>query len=176
MSQHPPDNGGRQVHRYEAPLEVLESISRHGDLARRLRPVVPFEVITVLLHDPADVMRLHILEAEHAPGARPGPDFSPVESPGGWVWQTQQPMVIPDYEQEARFPRPIPVWRALGLWAGCYLPLSTAQRRLGTINFASIRPRAYEEGDLHFFGQVARQVAVAVDNALNFERAQCYAG
>src|SRR5205807_1661770 len=81
------------LRRYEALLGVLESITRHGDLtelfhdlARRLRLVVPFDFITVLLHDPAeDVMRLHIMESEQPTHVRRGPNTTPVESPGGWV-------------------------------------------------------------------------------------------
>jgi formate hydrogenlyase transcriptional activator len=170
------------LRRYEALLGVLESITRHGDLtelfhdlARRLRLVVPFDFITVLLHDAAeDVMRLHIMESEQPTNVRRGPNTTPVESPGGWVWQTQEPMVIADYELETRFPRVSPVWRDFGMRSGYYLPLTTAQRRLGTINFASRQPRRYDARDLHLFQQVARAAAVAVDNALNFQQAQTY--
>jgi formate hydrogenlyase transcriptional activator len=178
MSPEPAD----AVQCYEALLGVLESISRHSDLselfhdlAQRLRAVIPFDFITVLLHDSAEnVMRLHIMESGQAESVRLGPNTAPVESPGGWVWQTQQPMVIADYEQETRFPRLIPVWRGYGMRSGYYLPLTTAQRRLGTINFASRQPRTYDEPELHLFQQVARAAAVAVDNALHFREAQDY--
>ncbi len=52
--------------------------------------------------------------------------------------------------------------------SGYYLPLTTPQHRLGSINFASAQPRAYDAWDLRLFGRVARLVAVAVDTALNF--------
>jgi formate hydrogenlyase transcriptional activator len=180
MTPESPDAGA--LRRYEALLGVLESITRHGDLtelfhdlARRLRLVVPFDFITVLLHDPAeDVMRLHIMESEEPDHVRLGPNTTPVESPGGQVWQTQLPLVIADYELETNFPRLIPVWRGFGMRSGYYLPLTTAQRRLGTINFASRQPRSYDARDLHLFQQVARAAAVAVDNALNFQQAQTY--
>jgi formate hydrogenlyase transcriptional activator len=180
MTPESPDAGALQ--RYEVLLGVLESITRHGDLpelfhdlAQRLRLVVPFDFITVLLHDAAEeVMRLHIMESGQVEGVRLGPNTTPVESPGGWVWQTQQPMVIADYEQEKRFPRISHVWRDFGMRSGYYLPLTTAQRRLGTINFASRQPRTYDARDLHLFQQVARAAAVAVDNALNFQESQHY--
>lgn len=128
MTPETPDAGTLQ--RYETLLGVLESITRHGDLtelfhdlAQRLRLVVPFDFITVLLHDAAEnVMRLHIMESAQPQSVRLGPNTTPVESPGGWVWQTQQPMVIPDYEEEARFPRVAPVWRGYGMRSGYYLP------------------------------------------------------
>jgi hypothetical protein len=130
MSLQAPDVGALQ--RYEVLLGVLESITRHDDLtelfhdlAQRLRLVVPFDFITVVLYEPAEnVMRLHIMESEQPQQVRLGPDTSPVESPGGWVWQAQQPMVIADYEQETRFPRVTPVWRGYGMRSGYYLPLT----------------------------------------------------
>ncbi len=167
---------------YQALLEVSESITRHGDLAelfhdlaRRLRPIVPFDFISVMLHDDdKDVMRLHILESERPQQLHHGPDTVPAESPGGVVWQTQQPMLIADFEQETRYPDMTPVWRGFGMRSGYYLPLTTAQRRLGTIHFASAAPRRYDPADLELFQQAARLAAVAVDNALNFEKAECY--
>jgi formate hydrogenlyase transcriptional activator len=73
-----------------------------------------------------------------------------------------------------RFPQMTPTWRAFGMRSGYYLPLTTPQRRLGAINFASASPRTYDSCDLKLFAQVARLVAVAVDNALNFQTAQTY--
>jgi formate hydrogenlyase transcriptional activator len=182
MSREPETGSALRLQQYQALLEVSESITRHGDLpelfhdlARRLRRVVPFDLISVLLHDEsADVMRLHVLESEQPGRVRQGPDVTPVQSPGGWVWQTQEPLIIRDFEQEARFPAMTPVWRSLGMKSGCYLPLTTAQRRLGTINFASTRPVEHDPSELLLFRQVARLGAVAVDNALNFHSARCY--
>jgi formate hydrogenlyase transcriptional activator len=182
MSDAPREGGPAAPHPYQALLEVSESIARYGDLpelmgdlARRLRRVVPFDFISLLLHDPAaGGMRLHVLTSERPGDVRVGPDVTTVDSPGGRVWQSQEPIIIPDYERETRFPDMAPVWRAHGMRSGCYLPLTTARRRLGTINFASTRPRTYDAADLELFRQVARQVAVAVDNALNFQEAQSY--
>ena len=57
------------------------------------------------------------------------------------------------------------VWQAHGIGSGCYLPLSTPERRLGTLIFARRASKAYCPGDLEFLTQVARQVAVSVDRA-----------
>src|SRR5271166_871374 len=102
----------------EALLEAIATLTRHEDLpalfhelAARLKRVVPFDFISVMLYHPADnVMRLHILEADPALSAAMGPDHPPSDSPGGWVWQSQEPMIIADYEHETRFPRITPVW------------------------------------------------------------------
>ncbi len=182
MNPDPREAGGPGPRQYETLLDVSEAITRHGDLAAlfhdlalRLRPVVAFDFISVLLYDEArNMMRLHLLESDQADPVGAEPHLTPLESPGGLVWQTQQPLVVPDYEQETRFPELVPIWRAFGMRSGYYLPLTTAQRRLGAINFASTRPGAYDRGDRHLFQQVARLVAVAVDNALNFQSARDY--
>lgn len=40
------------------------------------------------------------------------------------------------------------------------------------MTIGSVREKAYQPTDFVFLEQVVRQVAVAIDNALNFERAQ----
>jgi formate hydrogenlyase transcriptional activator len=173
-----------RLQQYQALLDISESISRHADLAalfrdlaERLRPVVPFDIITVLLHDESvGRMRLHILESSDPHRLEQVTELTPLESPGGWVWQTQRPLMITAAELAERFPAMAPVWRALGIESGYYLPLTTAQRRLGTINFASTDGQAtsHTACDLTLLQQVARLVAVAVDNALNFQSAGRY--
>ena len=64
--------------------------------------------------------------------------------------------------------------RANGVQSACILPLFTAQRELGGLHFGSLTKNAYSEEDIEFMGQVARQVAVAVDNALHSEAAVAY--
>jgi formate hydrogenlyase transcriptional activator len=53
--------------------------------------------------------------------------------------------------------------------SGCWLPLTTARRRLGDIVFTSKQPAAYDRADVHFLQLVVNQVAVAVENALAFQ-------
>jgi formate hydrogenlyase transcriptional activator len=181
MSQEPPGTPGLRVQQYQALLDVSESITRYADLAElfrdlagRLRRIVPFDFITVLLHeDDGDVMRLHVLEPARPSPLDRGEELTPVESPGGIVWQTQQPMVIPDLQKETGYPALQPIWQELGMRSGCYLPLTAAGRRLGTINFASSRVMDHDSAELELLGQVARLVAVAVDNALNFQKIEC---
>ena len=58
--------------------------------------------------------------------------------------------------------------------SGYYLPLTTAQRRLGTLCFGWSAPGGPDSCDRKLLQQVVRQVAVAVDNVLNFESARDY--
>src|SRR6267378_2084702 len=167
---------------HQALLEVAEAIAQHRDLgelfhelAARLHPVVEFEYLNLTLHDAArNVMRLHILEVEGPRKIHPGAEFPVGETPSGLVWETQQPFILDDIDKEIRFPALLQILRENGVKSACAVPLTTAQRRLGVLSFGRTTPHRHSESEIAFLQQVARQVAVAVDNALNFERAQAY--
>lgn len=168
------------VQRYRTLLEVSEAIARNRDvkglfrdLAKRLPAVVRFEFIALLLHDPArNVMKTHILGTADADSASSGLELAMEDSAGGMVFKTQQPLVVSVREEETRFPKVTSVLRELGVESYCLLPLTTAVRRLGAIGFGSVRPRAFGDAELAYLGEIAQQVAVAVDNVLNFESAE----
>ena len=61
--------------------------------------------------------------------------------------------------------------RENGIQSFCVIPLTTAQRRLGAMGFGSLQKRTYKTSELDFMQQVAKQVAVAVDNVLHDESA-----
>jgi formate hydrogenlyase transcriptional activator len=119
-------------------------------------------------------MRLHVLET-HAGYSKPvGSEASVEGNPSGWVWQSQQPFISDDILTETRFPDFLVRMRESGVRSFASLPLTTAQRRLGAIGFGRLLPKAISDSDVQFMERVAAQVAVAVDNALNFESAQAY--
>jgi formate hydrogenlyase transcriptional activator len=164
-------------------LDVSESISRNRDLAglfedlaRRLRAVVRFDYLNLVLHvAERNTMRLRVIAS-----MRPFDSSvweTPVdESPSGLVWETQQALLIRDIDQETRYPKVMRLLREHGVRGCCILPLTTAQRRLGAMGLGGAEPSAYGHADLEFLAQVARLVAVAVENVLNYEAAQCYQG
>src|SRR4029077_9407355 len=90
----------------------------------------------------------------------------------GWVWETQQTFVLDDLEKETPFAARLQTLRENGVKSLCSLPLTTAQRRLGVMSFGRCTTHEHSETEVAFLQQVARQVAVAVDNVLNFESAQ----
>ncbi|HLJ95127.1 MAG TPA: sigma 54-interacting transcriptional regulator [Gemmataceae bacterium] len=159
---------------YRTLLAVAEAIISHRelpalfhDLAGRLHRVVRFDFLILVLHDRAsNTMRRHILEPSSFINA---PSIVPIEDgPSGWVWQTQQSLIIPNVTEEARWPRLLePLKQVIG--SLCYLPLTTARHRIGALGFASTQIAAYDAGDVDFLQLVANQVAIAVENALAFE-------
>jgi formate hydrogenlyase transcriptional activator len=159
-------------------LEVSQAIASHRDLeelfrdlAQRLPEIVPFDYINAVLHDPArNVMRLSLLITSIPSTISPGLELPVHESPGGLVWQTQKPLTVNDVTQEFRFPKLMALLRENGIQSFCVVPLTTAQCRLGAMGFGSLQRRTYQEADLKFMQQVAKQIAVAVENALGYKQ------
>jgi formate hydrogenlyase transcriptional activator len=167
------------ANQHQALLETSQAIASHRDLAQlfhnlapRLHSVVRFEFVSLILHEPSrNVMRSHVLESPNPNYDYPSQEC-PMETPGGWVWQTQQPWVVHRLELDSRFPDCSSWLSEQGVQSLCVVPITTALRKLGALAFGSSTISAYSEPDVRFLEQVAQQVAVAVDNALNFEEAQ----
>ncbi len=170
------------VEQYRALLEISESIATHRDLpalfhaiAQRLHRLVTFDFIGLMLPDTdRKTVRLQVLESSLPTEVKEGFEF-PIEEPTHeMVWEQQEAVVVADLEIETRFPRNVELLRKEGMRSFCLLPLTTAQRRVGALGFGSTKKGAHYGADLEFLRQVAAQVAVAVDNALNFQDAQVY--
>jgi formate hydrogenlyase transcriptional activator len=175
----PLEHSRRQL---EALLEVSEAIAQQRDLpalfhdlAARLHSVIDFDFLSLVLHDPQkNVMRLHILETR-IPTEKVAGSEAPIEgNPSGWVWHTQEPLVIADVEEETRFPDFMPRFRQHNIRTLAIVPLTTAQHRLGSMGFGRLDPQRITDTEIQFMQRVASQVAVAVDNALNLESSQAY--
>jgi formate hydrogenlyase transcriptional activator len=165
---------------YLALLAASEAIALHRDLpalfhglADRLLPMVQFDYLSLVLYEAAtNVMRLHVLEAREPLSSPFEMVLSPEDDPAGLVWQTQQPLITSNVDELKRWPRLKERVQSYGVQSYCWLPLTTARRRLGALVFTSKQPSAYNATDQGFLQQVARQVAVAVENALTFQEAE----
>jgi formate hydrogenlyase transcriptional activator len=168
---------GKSRDSYRALLAVSEAIAAHHDLAAlfhdlagRLHQVVRFDTLSLVLHDPAtNTLNVSVLEAAQGTPLPLDSTFPVDGSPAGFVWRSQQPLVISNVADEKRWPRYLEQARSYGIKSVCELPLTTARQRLGSLNFTSKQPSAYDAADLCFLQQVANQVAVAVENALAFQ-------
>jgi formate hydrogenlyase transcriptional activator len=167
------------LHQYQALLDVSEAIATHSDLAslmqdlaRRLPRVIPVNFIGLSLYDPArEVMRLHTLQANVPADIVGGHETRLADTPAGLVWDRQQPLLIPDLAAESRWPTVLRLMQEDGVKSSCLVPLSSALRKLGVLEFSSQQLGAYGESDLGLLQQLGRQVAVAVDNVLHREAA-----
>ena len=173
------ESDGRQL---AALLDVSETIAQQRDLnalfhavSERLHSVLQFDFLALILHDASrNTMRLHILETQD-PAENDAPKEMPIENtPSGWVWENQQPFVSLDTSKDTRYPEFMLHLQESGVHTIAILPLTTAQHRLGAMSFGRYVPQGMTEAELDFMKRVAAQVAVAVDNAINFETAEAY--
>jgi formate hydrogenlyase transcriptional activator len=180
METHPSPPNETLAERYQSLLEVAQAISTHRDLhelfrdlTQRLPRVVHVNFVALSVHDPVrNTMRLHTIQA-NVPADLVGGHEGPLEEfPAGLVWQTQLPILVPDVAEERRWPKVTQRMQEDGTNSFCFVPLTTSVRRLGAIGFMSLQKEAYGEADLEFLQQVGKQVAVAVDNVLNFAGAE----
>src|SRR6266481_3844734 len=123
---------------YQTLLAVSEAIVSHRDLATlfhdlagRLHLVVRFDYLACVLHDATNnTMRLHVLETtEPIPAQAPEP-LSVEEDPGGIVYQSQRTLIVSNVAEESRWPQLPERAKQYGVNSACYLPLTTAHRRL----------------------------------------------
>ena len=87
-------------------------------------------------------------------------------SASGKVFQTGKPLVLSG-----------PAWRdselyqvgaVAGFQSGCFLPLISRHRILGVLQLTRLQEQSFTQDDVEFLGQVANQVAIAVENALDY--------
>jgi formate hydrogenlyase transcriptional activator len=179
MPDNPIDHVRKQL---EALLEVSEAIAHQRDLpalfhelANHLHSVVDFDFLSLMLYDAAkNSIKLHVLETREGNETPTDAEFPADEHPSGLVWKTQQPFVVPDIQTDERYPSFSQRLREVGVRSIAIVPLTTAQRRLGAMGFGRLVAECLTDAELQFMQRVAVQVAVAVDNALNYETSQAY--
>ena len=167
---------------HQSLLDVSQAILQHRDLgglfrdlSERLRAIVPVDFLNLVLYDAAsNTMRLHILQsASDVEPDMPEMEFPQEDSPSGWVYLHQKTLVIPDVREETRWPKIMDLLKRNHVLSSCWLPLTTAQHRLGALMFGFVSGSPVES-QLDFMRQISAQVAVAVDNTLNFKNAEKY--
>jgi formate hydrogenlyase transcriptional activator len=164
--------------RYEALFRVSQTLIsiRSSEelfrlLARELRAVVNFYVLGVGIYDEnAHEVRLTSYGEPGVP--LEVPELAPEETFTWWVYQHQQSLIIPSLDAETRFPAVVEMLKNRGVRSVCALPLTTVHRRLGGLAVGSTEADAYSRQEISFLSLVANQVALAVDDALNFDASQ----
>ena len=163
----------KDIDKYQALLRISRAISSNRDaqtlidsLALLLKEVVRFEYFAIILHDEKrDTLTFNFADIH------PLLDESMTwqDGVGVWVAEHQRPYISSIEELRERFPKMAEFRGRKNVQSICTVLLATAQRKLGCMEFLDVRPNAYSEEDGEFIQQVAAQVAIAVDNILNYE-------
>jgi formate hydrogenlyase transcriptional activator len=159
--------------RYESLIRIANSIRAQQD---------PQELFEILVHELSKVIQVDgIAQFDessnkinwHLGAGCNKPEHNPSESGreetlASWVYRHQKTVVLDKLDGETRFSASIPVMREAGINSVCAFPLTTAHRRLGSLVIASVHRNAYSEDEVRFCTIVADQIALAMDDAINF--------
>ena len=165
------------VARYEALIRVSQAVSAYREprklfdvLVNELRRVIDFDGIGIAQYDETtDAIEWHVSIHCDEPNPTLKDKCVQKETMTCWVFQNQRPLVIPFVDRETRFPDTMESLKKHKMQSVCMLPLTTVHRRIGSMFIASEHPDAYSDDEVRFLGLVADQMALAIDDALNFE-------
>src|ERR1041385_2170861 len=168
------------LRRYQTLLEVGEVIHAFRDidelfhnLAELLRRVILCDGMAVgLLDERKQSITLRLAENWGAFPAEIGRTVPLAAIPGHVVIAEQRAVRFSTQEDAARYPIYAEVLKRAGWKTGYGLPLTTALTQLGAIAFNFKDDVHLSEQELTFMQQVADQVAIAIENAQNFQQAQ----
>lgn len=163
--------------RYESLIRIASSIRAQqeprelfGILVDELGKVLQFDAIAQF-DEASNKVDIHLgpgcIEKENCPG-----EIGKEETIAAWVYEHQETVVLGTLDSETRFAASNRIMRRAGLHSVCAFPLTTAHRRLGSLVIASVRRDAYSEEEVRFCRLVADQIALAMDDAINFRASQ----
>jgi formate hydrogenlyase transcriptional activator len=159
-------------------LEVNNAVVKHLDLrellaatSASLRAVLHHEFLSLSLYDPeSEMLRVHVLDFAEGKGLiREGISLRVEDAPSGLALRALRPVPLTIGEIERRFDSEYA--RGLsgeGIKSGCGFPLVAHGRTLGTLAVASMTDETFPEEDVELLGYIAGQIAIAVENALQF--------
>jgi len=171
----------RERDRLRLLLDINNAVVSHLDLDKllhvisgSLRKVVPHDISGIGLYDAeSGELRAHVLEYPQAlPNFARGTVIPLEGTTGGLAFTTGVPVFIdrPDPERfYADYSKKI---EATGIKSGGSIPLIAHGRKLGVLGVASMTENAFNQEHIDLLCDVGKQIAIAVDNALNYEKAR----
>ncbi|HEV3304862.1 MAG TPA: sigma 54-interacting transcriptional regulator [Candidatus Sulfotelmatobacter sp.] len=162
--------------RYEALLRATNAIGTCSDcdaaadvLVQSLREVVPFDYLQLIaFENGSKTVEWHLLNLNGTRQDLSAADVAVEDTPIEWVHESQQALVVADWNDDTRFAKHREFLNAAGIVSSCDLPLARGDRRLGVLSIGSSRSHAYPEDEVRFLSLVANQIALAIDAAVNF--------
>ena len=165
-------------------LEINNAVVSHLDLrtlvqsiSTSLHRVVPHDAAFITLLDASgEQLRVEALDVHTV---RDGPLFEtgilvPVsDTPEGEAIRNRKPVLIAHEDELGRYsPQTREQVAAYGIKCGCAVPLLVHGHAHGALSMVSLTAGAFTQEHAKLLEQCATQIAIAVENALNFEKAQ----
>jgi formate hydrogenlyase transcriptional activator len=171
----------RERDRKRLLLEITNAVVSHLDLkelvktvSATLRDMLPHEAAGIALYEPeqnqlVEYTNVNYMDVE---AFKVGDTIAIDGTPAGQVFVTGKPLLVrspnlTDYPADRYSQNPVDGSPK----SACLAPLITHGRKLGIVGVSSTEENRFTEEDLELFNQIAPQIAIAVQNTLNYERA-----
>ena len=160
--------------RLELLLELTNSVVSNLDLrdvlravSTSIRRVMQCDGVGVALPEPgSDALRLYALDFPGNKGLIQEGMLPPQkETPMLVTFRTGQPIRLSNAEISEDQPA-----RAIGVRTLCHFPLTTRKGVLGVLTVGSLQEGAFSDEEFSFLNQVARQLAIAVENSTAYRQ------
>jgi len=146
-------------------LNLRELLS---EISACLRKVIPHDVAGLALYDAeSNKLRASALEFPDNEDLFIENELIPLEGTLSGLAFTTRQTVLSNNHDFTKLPSAKRFAEA-GVKSACCAPVISHDRALGVLTVASLQNDAFSEEDAELLGQVARQVAIAVENALAF--------
>jgi len=172
----------QQRARAEMLLRINNAVINHLDLhelllatSECLREYFKNDATGMALYDSVShKLRMHAVDVDDswAPYFREGYLTDLDNSPSGRSFTTRQPVLVKNLKVEEWSSPAVEQAVAAGMRATCSVPLIAHDRALGSVVIGSRREAAFTEDDAEMLNNIAKQLSIAVENALNFEAAR----
>jgi len=143
-----------------------------GAISVSIQQMVPHDAATLALFDEeSGKLQVQFLSSDGNVEDRPPEvQLDPKASPSGQAFRSRQPLILNRIESWPFAPESIQHLTAVGMVSGLWVPLIHRERTLGALAVFSRAPNTFTQHDAVLLGQVAGQVAMAVNNALSFKQ------
>ncbi|MGB7266275.1 MAG: PAS domain S-box protein, partial [Terracidiphilus sp.] len=137
-----------------------------------IKQTVPHDSATIALFDETTgKLRVQFLAVAGDSAPSQGEVLlDPDASPAGRAYRTRRPLILNRIDRWPFAPESIKHLTSLGIQSGMWVPLIHSERTLGALMVGSRSEGAFTERDTEMLGQVANQMAMAVNNALAFKQ------
>jgi formate hydrogenlyase transcriptional activator len=140
-------------------------------ISASLRDVVPHDCATLALHDIATgQLRMQFLDTGSKQKQPTETMISVNNSPAGFAFRTREPVLLQRIAGSLFDAETVKHLTDMNMQSACWVPLINREQNLGTISVASRRESAFSDRDVEMLGQIASQIAMAVNNALAFKQ------
>jgi formate hydrogenlyase transcriptional activator len=174
----------QQRDRFRLLLDLNNRVASHCGIRQvfhaissELRRLFKCECVGLALPDRSgEQLRQHLIDFPDGKGYfREGTIFPVESSSAGLAYRTAKAVVLNSFsEVRANWnSEAFKVFSSIvdneGTRSGCFLPLVNEGRALGVLQLISRREAAFAHQDVDFLDQVAKQIAITVKNALEYE-------